>query len=293
MVENSDRFLTTGIDWITVTAKSKKRCIALAEKAATLLRSEVHSGNFRKPWGMSGFSGFKAGSVQLGRRNDEVMVRVSGDLAHTNWRELYEISDNCSRIDLECTSRNTSDARRRIRRHWKEARRFGSQRRRAPFVGHFSGNDESETLYLGRRVSDIFIRIYDKGRQSKLEHFSNSVRYEVELKGERARAMAFDLSRTNSEMSTVISRVAGFLAKRGVHCPQHWAAAYHSGIARMPPDRARYLAWLTTAVRPSTLAVVSMGGLVEVLEALGLENLVEVRGFPVGHTSKGESSYVS
>ncbi|AXH78371.1 MAG: replication initiation factor [Circular genetic element sp.] len=285
-------FLSSGIDWITVTSTDRKNNISMATKAAQLVRYEIQNGNIRKPWGMSGFTGWKAGSIQFGKRDDELIVRLGSNLAHDNWRFFYALANNCSRIDLECTTRTDADAHRRVRRHWKEATRYQQQRARQAFVGHYSGNDKSETLYLGRRVSDIFGRIYDKGRESKLDHYQNAVRYEIELKGARARDTAAQLYAEPSEIPAVCSRVAGFLKKRGVVLPRCWASEYHLGRPRPACDRDRMLAWMQKAIRPSAIALASSGSLDLLLDALGLSGLVQPVPQPCAHTSKGRKEYV-
>lgn len=45
-----------------------------------------------------------------------------------------------------------------------------------------------DTLYIGSRQSERFVRIYDKAAQSKIE--ADWIRIEIELKGERAKQMA-------------------------------------------------------------------------------------------------------
>lgn len=285
-------FLSSGIDWITVTSTTRKSCVSMADKAAQLVKYEVQSGNIRKPWGMSGFTGWKAGSIQFGKRDDELMVRLGSKLAHDNWRYFYALADNCSRIDIECTTRTDADACRRVRWHWKEATRYQQQRARQAFVGHYSGNDKSETLYLGRRISDVFGRIYDKGRQSGLDHYQNSVRYEIELKGNRARQTAIELFEEESESLAVSMRVAGFLRKRGVVLPRRWASYYHSGSARPACDRDRLLAWLSKTIRPSAIALASSGGIQEVLDALGLTHLAQPIPTTLSSSSKGVKEYV-
>lgn len=120
-------------------------------------------------------------------------------------------------------------------------------------------------------------RIYDKGRESKLEQFWNCVRYEVEYKGAWAWSVGRELlahgsnsDDVSSESSLVASRVAAFLQARHLALPRGWAFGLHSGVARSRTDAARRLEWLTHSVRPSIMLLVGMGKLEETLTALGL-----------------------
>jgi DNA relaxase NicK len=289
-----NEFKSIGCDYLTCTMNTRSDAIKAATKAATLLRSEVARGNLKKPWGMSGFSGWKAGSLQFGRREDEVIVRLSGHLAHTNWRYFYALANNISRFDIECTSYTGRGARERILRHRRETIRWANKRKKPPFVGCYSGNDGSNTIYLNRRSSMSMGRIYDKGRESKQAMFLDSVRYEIEFKRDMAKIVARECYESKTEMSTIAERCARWFIERGTCLPRGWEPGLHSGVAQTASDSVRRLAWLRASVRPSVMSLVSTTTLDEIITALGLENLViPAHGTLSKHQTRKDNRYVN
>ena len=290
--DNGSQFLSVGVDWITATANQRTNCLAIAERAAKLLKSEVNSGCFKKPWGMSGFNGWKAGQVQLGKRDKEVIVRLSGRMAQLHWRKIYEVANNISRFDIECTTRTAASAGRRISRHWQEAKRCQRKRKRPTTVGLYRCNDNSATLYLGKRTSGRFGRVYDKGRESGEEQFREAVRYELEAKGECANIIAHEVASSRRQMSLIAGYVAGFFSDRGLSLPERWEPEHHSGVARSRSDIDRKLAWFNSSIRGSVSACVSRGKLVEVIEALGMSHLVQPIPNTRVHQTREDKKYV-
>jgi hypothetical protein len=205
-----------GVDWITVTALGGERSRSLFGAGEWLLRDAMRLGNMKKPWTMSGFHGYRCGQVQCGTRVDEVMVRLSGDTAKDNWRDVYADADNCTRIDCQATYRLQCEVGPIITRHFDQAKRFSKDRKKAPTLSLLSTNNGPSTLYFNRRISESFGRIYDKGAESGLELLKRCIRYEVEYKGDEARRVsAFLSTHSNSEAAAALLAI-GFLEKRGV-----------------------------------------------------------------------------
>lgn len=205
-----------GIDWITVTALGGRKSKNLFASGEWLCRESVRKGNDLKPWTMSGFIGQKSGSTQYGTRGDEVIVRLSSDMAHDYWKEVYDDADNCTRLDLQATYRLNCEVAPIIDRHFAQAKRVQEGRKRAPTVSMLSTNNGPSTLYLNRRASETFARIYDKGAESKLDHLRRCIRYEVELKGnEAARWSAYLRPHVDSDNAAALHAIQ-FFEKRGI-----------------------------------------------------------------------------
>jgi predicted Fe-Mo cluster-binding NifX family protein len=205
-----------GVDWLTVTARGGKQALSLFESAQVLLREGVSLGNDKKPWSMSGFNGWKAGQTQCGTRGDEVIVRVSGDMAHDYWRFLYDDSDNCTRIDCQATYRLSCDVSPIITRHFSQAKRLQAERTRAPTVSLLSTNNGPSTVYLNRRISESFGRVYDKGAESGKEELARCIRYEVEYKGDEARRVSAYLHNHSSPDTAAAILAVEFMQRKGV-----------------------------------------------------------------------------
>ena len=205
-----------GVDWITVTALGGKVSQSLFEDGQLLLRQEVSSGNEKRAWSMSGFQGYKAGQAQCGVRGEEVIVRLSGDLAHDHWRDLYRDADRCTRIDVQATYRLACQVEPVITRHYEQAKRQTANKKRGPTLSKLSTNNGPSTVYFNKRCSESFARIYDKGGESGLDQLKNCIRYEVEYKGnEASRVSAYLESQAQPDYAAALLALS-FLERRGV-----------------------------------------------------------------------------
>lgn len=205
-----------GVDWITVTAMGGKVSQSLFEDGQLLMREAVSSGDDKKPWSMSGFHGYKAGQCQCGVRGEEVIVRLSGDMAHDHWRELYRDADRCTRIDVQATYRLGCKVEPVITRHFEQAKRQTANMKRGPTLSKLSTNNGPSTVYFNKRCSEAFARIYDKGGESGLDQLKNCIRYEVEYKGnEASRVSAYLESQSQPDVAAALLAL-GFFERRGV-----------------------------------------------------------------------------
>lgn len=117
------------------------------------------------------------------------------------------------------------------------------------------------------------IRIYDKAVESRDATMQGCVRYEIEFKGDRARAAASDLFSQESDFAAVAGRVSRSLADHGIRLPSHWEPGRHLDVAASVPDAESRLAWFADSVRPALMSLEAAGMLREALVALGLEEL--------------------
>jgi hypothetical protein len=221
-----------GCDWITVTTQGGIQSSHLFEAGQFLIREAVTQGNQKKPWSMSGFHGYKAGCAQVGTREKEVMVRLSSDFAHQYWKEVYDDADNCTRFDVQATFRVSAPVGPLIKRHFDQAKRVCQKRLRAPTLSALYTNNGPSTLYFNRRISESFGRIYDKGAESKLDHWRDCIRYEVEFKGSEAKRKSASI-RLQSNPDVAAGWLAiSFFSGRGIRLGK--STIYLQGALRTP-----------------------------------------------------------
>lgn len=277
--------LDAGVDWLTVTTTDKIRGKRMAQRAMRLLSQEVKMGNKSKPWSMSGYQGFASGSVQTGERRDGIIVRLGSSVARTEWRRFYEESENCSRIDVQCTVVDGSSPTATLAKEWRRLRKFWKGNGRAPAVSYFHSSDGSGTLYLCKRSSEMFGRVYDKGAESKLDHYKGALRWEIECKGDRARQIAKLMAESSNVQYDACCLVSTFFGARGCSCKSLDLArdsAASVGIQRMAysipalrrlaSDDGRLLRWIHDCVRPSIQDLIGRGKSYDVAHALGLDH---------------------
>lgn len=131
------------------------------------------------------------GGVSAGLREDGAIVRLSGATAQAHWRELIPYARNVSRLDVQVTTDMGPGHDRMGAQHLRAAlhhRRTRGGQWRVSFQGGPSG---VETVYLGRRTSETFARLYNKYAESEDPRWLHNWRYEVEVK----KPLAVDLAR--------------------------------------------------------------------------------------------------
>lgn len=263
-----------GVDWMTVTCGDTERGELLQDSSFMWLQAEESAGNKIRPWSMSGFNGFHCGGVSFGELNGTWLLRLSGPTAQAHWRRAYHLSTNISRLDLQVTISDVEDGGALIRNHFAEATAHFATWRKPPAIDVWKSNNGSATLYVNRRVSEQFGRIYDKAIESKLEHYRACLRYEVEFKGDVAPLVAQWVSEQENEAAAILNRVQRFFLERGI-LPAFLGATVHTlSVSRSRPDVDRQLQWLKASVSRSVKDLIALGKLPEVLDNLGITNEV-------------------
>ena len=257
-------------DYITCYASQDVPVTGLGALASSLFRHQSELGNKHYGWSMSGFKGFKCGEVEVGKRNDEVLVRLHGTSAELSWRNLYERSSNVSRIDLQATILVQGGVTKAIETFRRDARRFAKARHDLPIVRWVCDHRGGYTLYLGARSSNCFGRIYDKYHHTKMEYYRDCLRAEVQYQDEFALRVAQRLYAEHSPITLMSSYISRFLERRG--CRLEFSGISAAGITcpRNRSDVDRNLIWLERSVRPCIKRIMDAGRGAEALRALGL-----------------------
>lgn len=266
--------LESGVDWITGTASHKSSKRALWDAAGRWARLEEKRGNERRLWGFSGYEGFKCGSVQYGTRHDSTIVRVTGALANEHYKRVIQISDNISRLDLQATVRSSLQPQKIIARDYRSCLKLCRSKRIAPAVALFKSNTGGSTLYLGRRCSERFGRVYDKFSESLHDDYRGCVRYELELKGARAKLSSARLLDSVAPGQFVLGQVQSFFQLRG--CQIKLTSGFIQTIVlhRTVTDRTRSLQWISESVRPTIQRLLLQPNAQEVFDCLGINEAV-------------------
>jgi hypothetical protein len=274
--------VSMGVDWITCVGSTEPQLPNMLSMASELLRIRLWEGFERRGWGMAGFTGFQSRGIQFGIRNKEAIVRLSGDLAATNWRKLYEVSDSVTRVDFQCTTTTGESPERRIARAYAAARRHCRGKKKAPAVTRINCTTGGSTVYLGKRQSMIYGRIYDKHAESKDPRYQNCVRHEIELKDRMARSELAHVVRCKHEPDAIAGKLLAFFRNRGVTLELGYECGSFTKAPVLAATHQRSLQWLAVQCRPTVQRLAAAGYLSEVAEALGLSAFVS----DVGPTRK-------
>lgn len=255
---------------MTCTARPGTGGSRLADVARLSLEDEVASGNEVKRWRGLGYAGLSAGAVSYGIGPQGTLVRLSSGVAQRDWQKVYAVADNCTRLDLQVTTRFALSSTEVIAECWSMVKSHWEKHRHLRQPEVHCGPHGPHSISIGSRASDRCGRIYDKGHESKLDHYKNAVRLEGEFKGRVSKVLAAKLSPTPCELSDVGPHVLALLQKSSIDLELFSQRPVQTCCPKKPSDAVRRLRYLHTAIRPLIMTLIAQGMEREVLEALGL-----------------------
>lgn len=266
------------IDWLTLGWDDGPKADRAEAWAFSRAQAERRAGYRELPFRLLGFDGWSVGRVRFGRRADAALLQLSGDLAESYADTVVAQADRLSRIDLAVTVRlaepdellgETTYAQ--AENHWQE-----NHKRAQPWMIQDAAG--GCTVYVGKRSSDRFLRVYNKEAESKdggdpaaIVRYPNCWRYELELKGLAARPAALAAVGATDRPAFVQQYVHDYVSDHGIR------AAFLPGGDRvlLPGFRRRSdygtrLAWVRRSVNPALKQMLEEGDRAEILDALGL-----------------------
>lgn len=266
------QIISAGVDWITVTTPDPASSHVLALQIAGIVDHQKQMGALERPWGMSGFTGFKVGEIEYAMRGDEFMVRLMSDTAQRAWREVYELGASVTRLDLQVTVEMNRDCQSLVWEYYRRANKKSLEKKRGPRNRVILGNDGGATLYCGERSSSRFGRCYAKGPQSKIDYYKTALRFELQLNGKLSKIVATRLAAAKRPDVFAVERTVSFFRTRIGHVPVRIESIINDSCSRKRSDVRKKLEWLKASVNPSVQELIKIGYHLEVLKALGLDD---------------------
>lgn len=268
---------TGGVDWF----RWKINRVAAAPDAMARIRELQEQDKSRassvKPWRFCGYEGLATDSIRWGQRGGNVLWESSGEKAASTLAFMRPSGGYCLRIDLQTTLRfsralpgfGTS----LLSSLLETSRSTGPSRIRA---GVSTATDGLWLGTVGRRTSPSYIRVYDKGVESKLDPQGMLWRIELEAKLSHAKQLCQDHLTSLPNPSFCASYVASSLTRLGL--PSLSSALASSpvdvNLGRKSESTAGTLAvWLSQTVKPTIPRLLTVFSVAEVLEMLGLSDV--------------------
>lgn len=165
-----------------------------------------------KAIGMRGYSRtfdmvYCTAHVHPEHRSEKIGVRFDGgcmgawrDYGQTEERLIKFVNDiraTCSRVDIAFDLFDFGIDPLRLYDFWKRGKWSTRARSCRPFTEGIMGEDgqvrEASTLYIGSRTSETMVRIYEKGKQLRVDR--DWTRVEIELKGDKAQMAISEMNR--------------------------------------------------------------------------------------------------
>lgn len=269
-------FVKPSVDWLTLTVKTPFARERLASFARDVYLEERDYGYQAVPWLFKGYTGQGTKHFHYGTRADSDICTMSGTIADEFFVEAVNLAENVSRIDLAVTCQYVPARDTLGSKAWENI--LDKKEKLFPVRGYARVVDLNggETIYVGRRSSEMYGRVYDKGVQSGQAKPGEMWRYEVELKKPVAYSAARYLAGQADPRLSIPRYVYDWFAERGI-TPEFLRSGPEFIIERDARIHSAEitLAWLRRSVRPAIMRLVESGKLKEALEALGVPDLLD------------------
>lgn len=257
---NSLSVVSAGIDFLTLTSTNPQTKKAMWRYFNQIVATDLILGHKIVPGGAYGFYGKRARHGLLAAKEERSMLQVSGQAAQHTFK-LIRSGDNCTRIDVQVTVRVPGgDVPSTLAKMAAEARGAPAVRGIRPKVKTIEGDHGTETVYIGKRSSDIYIRLYDKFEESKKEEYRGCVRLEVEVKGKASKALWEKMASDGLGPGYLLSVLRGLLERRGV-CVDwvSWPGKSKAIPFKEKTSQETTRAWWAVQVAPSVARDVASG----------------------------------
>lgn len=271
------------IDWLTCTWQRENQFSAKHIEACLKFEQVLLAdGNLQEMSSWQGYNGRKVGTFFVGEREDGYICRVSGSAAHHAFTAIYRPDMHVSRLDVQVTVWIGANSRELGLNALQDARlaKLAGNVKNPVTITHYEDDSGGFTLYLGKRLSKAYARLYNKEAESGDMYYEGAWRYEVELHNQTASNTATELLFGLFPLEEAISSaVWQYFRSKGVHPAfSNTLAGFEIVLPRRDETTIeRSLRWLETQVRPTVAKLSAIGYTSSVLAALGLP------GADVGH----------
>lgn len=268
------------IDYITATTRGDLEYSELqrAERAVGAVCARYCPIDDLRERSLLGYAGRGNSISFLGRRADGWLVRTSGPGAHELSRHLVPAIWYASRVDIAVDVWVGFDPDSIIGACFdmalasRETSVTGFKRK----VRLVDSGGDGNTLYLGARTSQVFSRIYNKGKESGEERYDGCIRLECQYNGATAREVHKALDLGGYNVGSMVAAVVSCIGKAGVPVdistggarPLDWA------IETPKTDALKQVKWLREQVGPTARQIEHIYGKGAVASILGLDDEV-------------------
>ena len=275
------------MDWLTCTARKADEGGPLAVLGTALAEQEAKDGNRLTPWRWLGYQGQHAGRASVGVGPQGTILRLSGDLADQAFDGATAACDHISRLDIAATVRLDCQDWRYEAGRWAEYKAWMKEHDDRAAGVYMEDARGGGTCYVGSRTSEAYLRIYNKGVESKchrnaadVARYENCHRYELELKNARAVATVAALGIMTNRASGVLMWLAGVCHSRGISTQDLGPEKLdlEPGFRRRT-DTDTKLGWLSSQVAPTMRWLVDHGQTEQLIRVLGLDQIDDPKGW--------------
>lgn len=273
----SHSVISAGVDWITCTARGRDARKRLETVADGLLQEEAGRGVEVSPARLRDYVGWRVPGIISARRADDSICVLSASHALAHWKTVAREATNVSRLDLQVTVWTHGEQPALSRWYYQRVRRQAATRGRPRSYSLIQTHPHGDTLYVGKRQSDSFGRLYDYATAHAKAPPRTIWRNEVEFKRHDAAHHAHSLLDERVDPSRVEQIVHHWFETRGVR--PTWSVGESSHLERVSTRETErdILSWFDSSLSITLAKAIRRYGVAAVVESLHLSPYVIVK----------------
>lgn len=271
---HKDDVLNAGVDWITVTSVTENDTLEMGRVRDAMVEVASDSDIIPQRWSAMGYSGSDWGQIKMGVRGEnEAILILSGNICSKTVLR-YEIApERVTRLDLQVTVGLAKPAPTYVQDLYKLLPSLTEYSRYAKITSYISGA-YGDTIYIGKRGRNQFLRIYDKSLDLGYKKLGSAYRYEVEYRREAAKTAMRRLNLEEAKTSYILGQVTAELEKRCIRSSFGANSSVDAiEVSAVVTTADSKLAWLSRCVTPVVIQLLNLGYEEEVLNCLKLKNI--------------------
>lgn len=266
--------IDAGVDWLTATARGRRERRRFDTVGKELLEQQTAAGVEIQPAAVRDYVGWSVPGIFVGTRRDDSIIRLSSTNAAHHWKSVADAATNVSRLDLQVTVWTHGEQPALSRYYYQRVRRQKANRGRPRSYSLIQTHPHGDTLYVCKRQSDGFGRVYDYASAHASAPPRTVWRYEVEFKRNLALHHSNALSVADAPRSYAESVVADWYDARGIG--RSWTSVESPGHQDVYPGKIErdVLLWFETSLSKTVSKAIRRHGVAAVIQALNLSQYV-------------------
>lgn len=270
--------LESQVDYLTVTTSSLHIGRRWEGHLNALQRAEGAAGYDKGYLNVGPYVGYRVGRYGIAVTGQKTLIQLSGEAASDQFSYFWKDHDTITRLDVAVTYRTPNDDREVAARAYVDVVAHRTANPRAAMPTLITNGDGGATLYIGKRTSSRFARIYNKQAECESRHdlagaerYDRAWRLELELHDVDAQAVGMMLSEAGTPGPKIRYYIGHYLTQHGIECPYDMSqtAELPRGFRRRS-DRDTRLDWLGKTVKPTIDWLKSSCGEDQLRDILGL-----------------------